>query len=437
VKNNPAFKFTNMAKSILDFWKQAAADITDTSKLLDTSAILDTRQILDKSEILGIKNDEQNEKNINSNRKKLKAHFVLCTSELNANIVEDDLTLLAFNLKNMVNGIFDQVLGINTEFNFSFCAENKLEDGLNFTSLEDFEDKRNSFNLYNFERFRNKKYTNNKQLDRGIKVIEILPETVDLSLHSNAEKSGIVAHVYLHHLIKGGYRDKVGATIRQYNLTEFDITIIHEICHLFGLSDRYQFVLKYKLGNNGDCLESINQTLIPIPIDPALDEEGLGNEKILNNLMFGADDFCLGLTNYQKNVILGEITAAEPDYDKVSVLINVGSSFSTNSYNNKAKKRIGFAGYRNEDPPIIGADSSGIYTYSFVDDKLVRDYTGQNIKLNGKPVGNKLNDLLPIVVLDVNDNVLQTSNDLGLEITNKKYCDSRTINPVISNSHGN
>ncbi len=35
-------------------------------------------------------------------------------------------------------------------------------------------------------------------------------------------------------------------------------------------------------------------------------------------------------------------------------------------------------------------------------------------------------------MLDVNDNILPTSNDLGLEIANKNYCDSRTINPVIS-----
>ncbi len=370
-----------MGKNIMSLLKQAAASITDTSRVIDTFGMLDTRQILDTREILGVRDVVQNKKDVNSTRKKLKAHFVLCTSEKNAGVVKDDLIELAFNLDNMVNGIFDQVLDIYTEFNFSYCAENKLEEGLNFTNLEDFEDKRSAFSSFNFERFRNKKYTDNNQLDRGIKVIEILPESPDLTLHSNAEKSGIVAHVYLHHLIEGGYRNKdLARSVKPYKSTNFDITIIHEICHLFGLSDRYQFALKYKLGDTGECIESINQTLIPIPIDPALDEEGLDNEKILNNLMFGADNFCLGLTTYQKNVILGNITTPEPDYNKVSVLINESDNFSTNSYNNKAKKRIGFSGYKNEDPPIIGADNSGIYTYSFSNGILSRDYTGQNIK---------------------------------------------------------
>lgn len=426
-----------MAKGIIDFWKRAANDITDSIAILDTSDILDRKKILDTSEILGMRDTGQKNKDDVSSQKKLKTHFVLCTSEKNKDNVKDDLTQLAFNLKTMVNGIFKQVLNINTEFHFTFCSDNELEEGLNFTTLEDFEDKRSSFELYNFERFRNKKYTNKTQLDRGIKVIEILPESTDSSLHSNAEKSGIVAHVYLHHLIEGGYLDEdIGPSIRQYKLVEFDITIIHEICHLFGLSDRYQFALKYKLGDNGKCLESISKSLIPIPIDPELDEEGMLDMQILNNLMYGADNFCLSLTTYQKNVIL-DFLDPEPDYDKVSVLIDEGNSFSTNSYNNKAKKRISFSGYKTEDPPIIGADAVGIYTYSFVDEKLRKDYTGQNIKFNGKSVGDKLKELLPLIVLDVNDNILPTSTDLGLEITSKNYCDTRTINPVISNSKGN
>lgn len=36
-----------MAKSIMDFWKEAAAEITDTSKILDTTAILDKSAVLE------------------------------------------------------------------------------------------------------------------------------------------------------------------------------------------------------------------------------------------------------------------------------------------------------------------------------------------------------------------------------------------------------
>ena len=53
-----------MAKSILDFWKNAAALITDTSGLLDTRALLDTKKISDTSDVLNtdkIFNDENDE----------------------------------------------------------------------------------------------------------------------------------------------------------------------------------------------------------------------------------------------------------------------------------------------------------------------------------------------------------------------------------------
>lgn len=43
----------------MDFWKQAAADITDTSSVLDTGDILDIGEVLDTSEVLEIEDDQE------------------------------------------------------------------------------------------------------------------------------------------------------------------------------------------------------------------------------------------------------------------------------------------------------------------------------------------------------------------------------------------
>lgn len=46
----------------MDFWKKAAAVITDTSSVLDTSEILDTGEVLDISKVLGMKDDDKEDK---------------------------------------------------------------------------------------------------------------------------------------------------------------------------------------------------------------------------------------------------------------------------------------------------------------------------------------------------------------------------------------
>lgn len=76
----------------MDFWKQAAADITDTSSILDTNEILDTSAVLDTSDVLGVEDD--GEENIDDTNIILR---VFCTdpNHKNSEIKENTIVYIS------------------------------------------------------------------------------------------------------------------------------------------------------------------------------------------------------------------------------------------------------------------------------------------------------------------------------------------------------
>jgi len=227
-------------------------------------------------------------------------------------------------------------------------------------------------------------------------------------------------------------------TVKDFYSKPFDITLIHEICHLFGLSDRYQFLMKHKLGSSGDCIESVTTELIPYAVDPAKDNEALYPEQVLDNLMFGMDIYCRRLTTYQKNIIWG-YENAEDDYKKVTLLIPEGAKLETNSNAKQGLlKRVSFTNQdigNRKNIPIIGVDSQGNpFTYTNIKNLSGGevDYSGENILLNNSNLSKGFNDKIGLAVFDENNNEQSNSNSLGTKLVGLKYCDSRTINPIKS-----
>ena len=415
--------------------------LSENAKLLDTAAILDTTG-----------NKESVNINYNENRI-LTAVFLLCTKRENLNKLGDPI-LTEQVFEQMVNQVFQKSFEINTDFKFYYCQNAPVPDVAKFEDLEGFENKRNIYKLRNNELYELTK-KNKKKLDRGYKVINIIPypnknkfkdqisfnEHLE-SLHSNAEHGGILANLYQQHITS--FDNEMSVTTRDYANILFDITLIHEMLHLFGLSDRYQFLLKYKLNQLGDCIESVTKDLIPFAVDPKVDFEALNSTQILNNIMYGVDDFCRSLTTYQKKVIL-DFEKEEEQYKKVSVLVNSNDRIETLSSNKgglvkfKSLLRRDVSSMKNE--PIIGLSNNGI-PFSFInidyENTVIKVNLEQNLLLNGKKIETEINKKIGFLVLsnDAKQTVMPNSTNLAVNLLALKNCDKLLINQIKSLSSG-
>jgi hypothetical protein len=387
--------------------------------------------------------------------RELHAIFLLCCKRENIEGKEASLSAqmmmdLAWWFQQAVNAIFKQVLQINAQFNFLYCEEEGLlPEELRFSTYEQMEQRRNGIAALNRTYATDKAYTNKKSLHRGIKVIEIVPApskkaggsgAADEEVHSSAEKGGLVAHVYTHHL--RGFDNFDAARVHDYAHKLFDITLIHEIGHLLGLSDRYQFLLTYELGESGQCIKSIQKDLVPYPVSPDIDPDALSSGSALNNLMFGATNYCRELTTYQRKVLLGYLPQ-EPDYQKLSILLPSGASFYTNSNIGKGFHEFKSLTHKQlqitKHIPLIGLDASGrAYTYTDVDNLEggTLDYDGANFIYNGEKMIGGANTHVGLAIVDDHGRLQPNANELGKTLFGYSYCDSRTIGPASSLSQG-
>lgn len=213
---------------------------------------------------------------------------------------------------------------------------------------------------------------------------------------------------------------------------------------MFGLSDRYQYLLTYKIGSSGECIESIRKDLIPFAVDPKVDSEGLNSTQILNNLMYGADDYCRELTTYQRKVLLGYESIEEP-YKKESVLVNDNDKLETVSSDKGGL--VKFVSLFNKDlsngknVPIVGVETNGTaFSYNKIDSSSGGNKVDLNqlVLFNGEKPKDDITSKIDLLVFQTDDSPtpMGNSNSLGLSIFNMNYCDGRTINPIKANSAG-
>ena len=167
----------------------------------------------------------------------------------------------------------------------------------------------------------------------GVKVIIIRPDGYG---DSNAEQGGVVANINAKAMI--GYNNAAYSMI--------DKVPQHEVCHLFGLSDRYQFLFNYTKDANG-CITILPRSasstpFIPVYVNPAIDTEVFDDYgwHFASNLMF-TDPDGKTLTTYQKNIIKGteqsvqnvQDAGNEPDYPQLRILKPMGKNIYSSSRN--------------------------------------------------------------------------------------------------------
>jgi hypothetical protein len=316
---------------------------------------------------------------------------------------------------------FSKFLGLKVDFSVRYCAKpEKGAEALAFDTFEDIKTIRGLENeLQRADRIF-KSTSDNKYKDRGLKVLVLQP---DNGQHSSAQQNGMFAYLNVNHLSTYSHD---GIIMKQQDYEYFDITLVHEVCHLFGLSDRYQFVQHYtQLKDN--CYSIDGQAeLVPIAVDPNIDPEALTQDMALNNLMYGKDNWCKALTRYQKNVILGiagpqKNGEMEPPYNQITFLLPHGASLTTaGTY----IKKTGYESIESVKTVILGSGiPNGIYMYVKQDGQYVQDFTGQNIFFNNSAVGNGFDTQVGTIVRDPDGNILPSSNALGLQILNSPDCD--------------
>jgi hypothetical protein len=125
----------------------------------------------------------------------------------------------------------------------------------------------------------------------------------------------------------------------------------HEVCHLFGLSDRYQFLYNYTKDANG-CITILPRSasstpFIPVYVNPAIDKEVFDDYgwHFASNLMF-TDPDGKTLTTYQKNIIKGtersvqnlQNAGNEPNYPQLRILKPMGSNIYSSRRNTDLHK---------------------------------------------------------------------------------------------------
>jgi hypothetical protein len=447
----------NIIKSLLD----AGGDVTNNQvadffpKLLDglTNSITNGRRP-SFGQLLNIADAGNDTGDYNPNRR-LSAIFIVCAKREHIGQgkpfpSDEDIAQLVLGLEYKITRIFEEILDFRCNFKFHYCLEDikTVPEALLFNDYEDFETKRDLFVSENIRLGKDKNESNKNKIHKGIKVIELLPAPASgaaVDVHSNAELGGIAAHVYIHHM-----RDFVNKALafdtRSYDFREFDITIIHEILHLFGLADRYQFLLTYTLGPSGDCIADMKRTLIPFAVNPKIDPEGLYHEHILNNIMYGIDNICRKITTYQRKIVLGYLPVEEA-YKKVTVLVPEGASLTTKSSPRglfKLQKPGSNDTGNRQHTPIIGAEEDGtMFTYINVENEtdVRKEYSGDSVYLGNQIVGKNMNDLIGIVMYEHKDHgkpkqMQQGTNALGLKLEGFRYCDGRTLLPVSALSEG-
>lgn len=296
-------------------------------------------------------------------------------------------------------------------------------EGLRFKYYEDiFPNGANYQNLitaFNNTDIELRSKSDTKIKNRGLKIICI---ENDIMQNSNADKDGIFARLNYTHIMEFFTGMKSPESFKYQN-----VTLCHEVGHLFGLEDRYQYLVNYSF--DGACYSIIkNFELVPILVDPNIDNEANYLAIPYQNLMFGANEKCVFLTPYQLAIIWGnnEITNnrdVENEYRKNIFITLPNTSVSTfgKYMDERGFKRTGI---------VLGLQNNLLYTYTTnQNNQFVQNYTGSQISINGSVAGNNVNNLLGAVTKFMNGQGVDiaTGNNLAQTILNNTNCNNQTI----------
>jgi hypothetical protein len=353
----------------------------------------------------------------------LRAKFIVCPTE--EYLKRSGIKLAqayALRIEHGLKQYFSDFLGFSVDFSVYYCSQPaKGAEALAFDVFEDIKavDGLEAELIKANGVFRSR--TNSDVIDRGLKVLVI---QTDKGQHSSAQQGGMYAYLNEAHLAP--YQNDF-QQMRKQSYERFDITLVHEVCHLFGLSDRYQFVQNYVKKENCHIMQGGRQ-LVPIAVSPDIDPDANTREMALNNLMYGADDWSRALTQYQRDVILGiagpqKDRDQEPSYNQMTFLVPLGHTLYT------AGEYIKKTGYETIDANVrtilMGVSPNGqVFMYVSKEGKLVPDDSGAFVFLDGVALGDRLHKEIGILVQDPDHNLLEeSSNKLGLEILNSPDCD--------------
>lgn len=388
---------------------------------------------------------------------RLQATFIYCfdkAAKVKVNLKDQDLIhrieLLNQFVTNFFIGNFKKgTTPIDGKF-ISYYSNDERLGNLKFEYYEDIEkDTELSLKLKSEIRIKNANlqneanYSKKNIKERGLKIICIRDMGEE---SSNAEKNGTYAYININDIIDVFKNTNLltnSATQGGYVVAQR--VLLHEIGHLFGLADRYQYLFRYKKDSNG-CFEIVDSgyELHPIPM-PRI--EDVDNDRITDyqNLMFGAYSNCKELTTYQQMIILGIAGISknldnEEDYRKSIILIPYDEVVYTGRYSINGTTDYGI---------IIGNDNAKVYYNDINGKSLKKNFSGKGIKKkdsNGNitELTDFLNDTVGIFYISEYSNIKSytrysidksSSNQLGEIILNNPNCQTINLN-ILSNASG-
>jgi hypothetical protein len=398
-------------------------------------------------EVLGLSGEgkENGKKGI-----ELRAEFIYCFTQRVINeegLNEDSMRLISHNMGKAIDAFFSG--GIETAPN-TFLREKQFKhyfskdvppfnnENLQFNNYEEFINLSSKFSKLDSD-LKNENFQFKNIKNRGVKVIVI--EHAGLQ-NSRAEKNGMRAFLNFEHIRKFMF---VNNQPKAYELQ--NITLCHEVGHLFGLSDRYQFLTWYNQIDS-NCFSIVanggrTRDLIPIPIDTSIDERANDDTMAYSNLMYGANDFSNLLTEYQLKIIWGiagetRNIDVEDDYIQTIFIIpnNINVYTGVRFRIERRENQMGFLG---------SITNGNVYSQLSGPDGL-QDFNGQGFLTVNGVIGNNVNNVIAAIPKIKGGNTvnIQDSNLLGSTIWTLPDCQppsgsniSATNNQLALNFVGN